>query len=50
VIRQLAPQEKTNVESRKSQDSTGTRSGCIRAKAQHLSLQSMHLRQLPVLS
>jgi hypothetical protein len=44
VIRQLAPQEKTNVESGKSQDSTNPRSGCIRAKAEHLSLQSMHLR------
>jgi hypothetical protein len=49
VIRQLAPQEKTNVESGKSQASTSTRSGFIQAKAEHLSLQSMHLRGLPVL-
>jgi hypothetical protein len=50
VIRQLAPQEKTNVESGKSQASTSARRGCIRAKAEHLSLQSMHLRELPVLT
>jgi hypothetical protein len=49
VIRQLAPQEKTNVESRKSQASADSRSGFIQAKAEHLSLQSVHLRGLPVL-
>jgi hypothetical protein len=44
VIRQLAPQEKTNVESSKSQASTSPRCGFIQAKAEHLPLQSMHLR------
>jgi hypothetical protein len=50
VIRQLAPQEKTNVESGKSQASTSACSGCICTKAEHLPLQSMHLRELPVLT
>jgi hypothetical protein len=49
MIRQLAPQEKTNVESRKSQASTSACCG-KQAKAEHLSLQSMHLRGLPVLN
>jgi hypothetical protein len=44
VIRQLTPQEKTNVESSKSQASTSPRCGFIEAKAEHLPLQSMHLR------
>jgi hypothetical protein len=46
----LANQEKRYVKIGQSKDGASARSGGKQAKAQHLPLQSLHLRGLPVLN
>jgi hypothetical protein len=46
----LANQEKRYVKIGKNQDGASARSGGKQAKTEHLPLQSLHLRGLPVLN